>query len=94
MYNPLSKRLSCVYDAEHVLRNPETDMAIAMRYNKSTWQEAKAVNKSRLLATVGLPLPATVNGNRVPLFGVVTRLVHQKGLQVNDNNNATIFFFF
>ena len=63
-------------------------MAIAMRYSKATWREAKAINKSRLLATVGLPLPATVNGNRVPLFGVVTRLVHQKGLQVNDNNTA------
>lgn len=65
-------------------------MAIAMRYNKSTWREAKSVNKSRLLATVGLPQPATINGNKVPLFGVVTRLVHQKGLQVNGNRQVTV----
>lgn len=57
--------------------NPATDKHIAATYNQETIAEGKAVCKQQLQKRVGLPTEA-----RVPLLGMVSRLVSQKGLDL------------
>lgn len=56
--------------------NPEVDPLIPQRYSARDLS-GKAANRQALLARVGLAAPA-----RVPVIGMVTRLTHQKGLQL------------
>ena len=58
------------------LWNPATDVHLAQRYDSATL-EAKAANKSALQQRMKLK----VDGE-IPLLGVVSRLTHQKGLDV------------
>ncbi|HYD19170.1 MAG TPA: glycogen synthase GlgA [Patescibacteria group bacterium] len=57
--------------------NPETDNAVLQRYGAQTL-ESKFQNKLNLIAEVGLPAQAADD----PLFAVVSRLTHQKGLDL------------
>ncbi len=59
------------------LYNPETDEALPCRYNAETAAAGKAENKRALQREMGLP-----ERPDVPLFGMVTRLVAQKGLDL------------
>ena len=54
--------------------NPATDRFIAARYTAKTVKKGKAACKADLQATFGLP-----ERDDVPLFGVVSRMVRQKG---------------
>ncbi|MBS4050285.1 MAG: glycogen synthase GlgA [Methylomonas sp.] len=56
--------------------NPETDQKIAQTYNSKTVAK-KALNKTALQARLGLPVSA-----EVPLFGLIGRLVDQKGVDL------------
>jgi starch synthase len=56
--------------------NPATDRYIPHRYDASTLA-GKARNRDALLDLLRMPAPATV-----PLVGMVTRLTHQKGLDL------------
>ncbi len=56
--------------------NPQKDRLIKKRYLPQNFSAAHAVNKKFLQATVKLPTAP------VPLFGIVTRLVHQKGFDI------------
>ncbi|HEY0665295.1 MAG TPA: glycogen synthase GlgA [Gallionella sp.] len=56
--------------------NPETDPHLARNYNSAS-MEGKAGNKQALQVRLGLR-----NEPDVPLLGVVSRLTHQKGLDV------------
>ncbi len=58
------------------LFDPETDPRIAANYNAKSLTK-KVENKKALQKELGLP--AT---NSVPLFGMVTRLTHQKGMDL------------
>ncbi|MDD5273255.1 MAG: glycogen synthase GlgA [Methylovulum sp.] len=56
--------------------NPETDGSIAQRYSADSIQD-KVHNKTELQRRVNLP----VNEN-IPLFGLISRLVEQKGIDM------------
>ena len=56
--------------------DPATDAALATRYTLGTL-EARAANKRRLQQELGLP-----QLQEVPLLGMVTRLAHQKGVDL------------
>lgn len=56
--------------------NPRTDRAIAQRYSAETL-DRRAANKSALQKRAGLPV-----ADETPLFGVVTRLFPQKGIDL------------
>ena len=56
--------------------NPATDVHLPVRYTATTL-EAKELVKRELLKEMGLPVKA-----RVPLFGTITRLAEQKGLDL------------
>ncbi len=58
------------------LFDPETDPRIAANYNAKSLTQ-KAENKKALQKELGLPVT-----NSVPLFGMVTRLTHQKGMEL------------
>ncbi|MEO0564997.1 MAG: glycosyltransferase, partial [Chloroflexota bacterium] len=55
--------------------NPATDPYIAENYDADTYQDARAENKRRLQASTGLQQRPDV-----PLIGMVSRLVGQKGI--------------
>lgn len=55
--------------------NPETDKDIAVRYTAATFDEKKK-NKEALLREVGLPVTDAA------LFGLVSRLTNQKGIEL------------
>ena len=57
--------------------NPETDPYIAAQYNSDTVLEKKPICKRDLQETLGLAQRADV-----PLFGVVSRFAHQKGIDL------------
>ena len=57
--------------------NPETDPNIAIQYNAENVFEKKPVCKCDLQATLGL-----AQRNDAPLCGVVSRFVHQKGIDL------------
>lgn len=57
--------------------NPETDPHIARNYNTMTVAEGKQACKSDLQQRVGLP-----GRNDVPLFGMISRMADQKGLDL------------
>ncbi len=57
------------------LFDPATDPRIAVRYTAETLQDKKG-NKTALQEELGLPLSDR------PLFGMVTRLTHQKGMEL------------
>ncbi len=57
--------------------NPRTDEFIAQPYDATEWQPGKAACKAALQQAVGLP---TRPG--VPLIGIISRLVDQKGLDL------------
>jgi starch synthase len=57
--------------------NPETDPLIPGHYSAADLS-GKTVCKSELLGTLGLPQPA----GRIPLIGIVSRLVDQKGMDL------------
>ena len=58
------------------LFDPETDRRIAQNYNVDSLS-LKIKNKNALQTELGLPVT-----NSVPLYGMVTRLTHQKGLDL------------
>lgn len=58
------------------LFDPETDRRIAQNYNADSLS-LKIKNKNALQTELGLPVT-----NSVPLYGMVTRLTHQKGLDL------------
>ncbi|MEK7158547.1 MAG: glycogen synthase [Patescibacteria group bacterium] len=57
--------------------NPATDSALAARFTARTFQRAKAKNKQSLQQSLGLSIVPNV-----PLFGIVSRIVSQKGLDL------------
>lgn len=57
--------------------NPETDTKIAKQYSKSAFIKAKEENKKVLLETLGLP-----NNFKGPVYGLVSRLTWQKGIDL------------
>ncbi|NWF68407.1 MAG: glycogen/starch synthase [Chloroflexi bacterium] len=57
--------------------NPATDKRIAQNFNSENFVEKRPANKAHLQASVGLPLR-----DDIPLIGMVTRLVQQKGLDL------------
>ena len=57
--------------------NPETDKYIYKKYSASTFVSGKKGNKKALLEEFGLD-----NKEDVPLFGMVSRLVDQKGIDL------------
>ena len=64
--------------------NPETDAHLAAQYTRST-RRRRAVNKAQLQSLMGLdPDPGA------PLFGVVTRLTWQKGIDLMLANIPTV----
>jgi len=56
--------------------DPTRDAALAARFDADTATEGRLVNKAALLAEVGL------DGGDAPLFAAVTRLSHQKGIDL------------
>jgi len=56
--------------------NPQTDKAIAKKYNVNNFVKYKPVNKQALQAKLKLPVL------EVPVFALVSRLVSQKGLDI------------
>jgi starch synthase len=56
--------------------NPETDVYIAQNYTVTTLNK-KRLNKSELQARFALPV-----NDQVPLFGLISRLVEQKGIDL------------
>lgn len=56
--------------------NPQTDERIYERYGYNDYKVGKQRNKQRLLAECGLP------ASEAPLFGVVSRLTWQKGVDL------------
>lgn len=56
--------------------NPETDEFIAKNYTHETVSDAKPANKRDLQRSVGLP------ESDAPLFGLVSRLTFQKGIEL------------
>ena len=57
--------------------NPKTDSSLKQKINSENPGKGKKFNKISLLKEMGLP-----NIDKVPLFGVVSRLYHQKGLDL------------
>jgi starch synthase len=57
--------------------NPRTDPALAQNYSVETVLEGKAACKARLQEMLGLPVRADV-----PLFGMISRMTDQKGLDL------------
>src|SRR3989344_1790807 len=57
--------------------NPETDKNIAHTYSIYSWREGKALNKRKLQQKLGLDETPDI-----PVFGMVTRLAKQKGLDL------------
>jgi len=57
--------------------NPSKDIYIAKKYNSRSVKSGKAACKTELQKTVGLPLR-----DDVPLFGMVSRMVKQKGIDI------------
>lgn len=57
--------------------NPMSDKSIAKNYSPMDWKSGKAENKKALQEELGLE----TNPNR-PLLGIVSRLAHQKGLDL------------
>jgi starch synthase len=62
---------------DETLFNPATDVFLSKRYTVETASEGKAACKASVQMEIGLPLSKTV-----PMFGMVTRLVEQKGLEL------------
>ncbi|HQH73530.1 MAG TPA: glycogen synthase GlgA, partial [bacterium] len=58
--------------------SPETDTEIAARYSIDTLEEGKEKNRQALRREFGLREPP----GRAPLLGVISRLAHQKGLDL------------
>lgn len=56
--------------------NPETDRHIKLNYNIHSVEQNKKVNKNDLLESMGL------DTEDVPLFGLVSRLADQKGIEL------------
>ncbi|MCB9457263.1 MAG: glycogen synthase [Anaerolineaceae bacterium] len=56
------------------LWNPETDPNVVFKYNAENFVEQRQANKRHLQNEVGLPV-----NDDVPIIGIVTRLVWQKG---------------
>lgn len=61
----------------HDVWNPATDRLIEQRYSRDTVVQGKAANKKKLQQLTRLPERAGV-----PLFSFVSRLVHQKGVDL------------
>jgi starch synthase len=58
------------------LFNPATDKLIAKKYSLKNWKQSKAANKRALQKSLKLPQ------GTVPIYGLVSRLVTQKGLDI------------
>lgn len=57
--------------------NPATDPALPTRFDAAGWRAGKQANRKALLAECGLD-----GGGDAPLIGIVSRLDHQKGLDL------------
>ncbi len=63
--------------------NPRTDPTLAARYDESTAKEQRASDKGALVKELGLDvLPHDREGRGGPLFGIVSRLSWQKGIDL------------
>jgi len=56
--------------------DPAKDKYIYKKYTKKNWQSGKAINKKKLQISLKLPK------STAPMYGLVSRLVHQKGLDI------------
>lgn len=56
--------------------NPRSDKDIKYKFKNSNWLKGKALNKKQLLLTLGLP------ETKGPLYGLISRLTDQKGLDI------------
>lgn len=56
--------------------NPESDQLLKKRYSLNSARDGKAANKKELQKKVGF------DSNAAPIFGMVTRLTHQKGVDL------------
>jgi len=65
--------------------NPETDKYIAHTYSVSSWKEGKALNKKKLQQKLDLD-----EISDIPIFGMVTRLAKQKGLDLVIEGATTL----
>jgi starch synthase len=74
-----SKLHGIINGIDYEVFNPQTDPAIAARYQISSLEE-KAKNKRALQAELGLP-----QAPGVPLIGLISRLFDQKGLDLIAN---------
>jgi starch synthase len=76
----LNKRSDSVFGIlnglDYSIWNPDTDKFIAKNYSASSLQD-KSENKKELQKICKLPLKANI-----PLFGIVSRLAEQKGLDI------------
>ena len=79
--NVLSQRADAISGiingVDYAVWSPETDSAIARNYGVDTWREGKQACKAALQTELGLPVDS-----RVPVLGVVGRLVDQKGFDL------------
>lgn len=71
------KLIGIINGVDYESWNPETDPFLPVRYSVETVAEGKARCKTALQVRLGLPVRS-----QVPLIGMVTRLVEQKGLDL------------
>ncbi len=57
--------------------NPATDKLLLNNYGLSNWQTNKSLNKKALQEELGLEV-----NDSIPMIGIVSRLAHQKGIDV------------
>ena len=62
---------------DYSLWNPETDKQIKEKYSKNNFAQGKKINKEYLQEKLGI-----LKNPKIPLFGVLSRLTEQKGIDL------------
>ena len=62
---------------DYSLWNPETDKQIKEKYSKNNFTQGKKINKEYLQEKLGI-----LKNPKIPLFGVLSRLTEQKGIDL------------
>lgn len=62
---------------DYSIWNPETDKNIKENYNQTTVAQGKKINKEYLQSKLGI-----LKNSKVPLFGILSRLTEQKGIDI------------